>query len=172
VSPRRPLTLERQPVPKNRLLLRVSRPRPLRLRLPRHPRVIVFSKSTTVLLQPQNLHPHDAATAGDINPSAPTFGFYSSLIVCGAPVATTGGCWTMCVCDGRHHCWLAGPLGLGFYVYICNHHLYAIQSSHSNRLCDILVFQVHMDHFETGCDYHTVPCRGLHSFVQAMKSSL
>jgi hypothetical protein len=29
---------------------------------------------------------------GDFNPSAPTFGFYSSPIVCGAPVATAGGC--------------------------------------------------------------------------------
>jgi hypothetical protein len=29
---------------------------------------------------------------GDINPSTPIFGFYSSLIVCGAPVATAGGC--------------------------------------------------------------------------------
>jgi hypothetical protein len=28
---------------------------------------------------------------GDINPSAPTFGFYSSLIMCGAPVATAAG---------------------------------------------------------------------------------
>jgi hypothetical protein len=27
---------------------------------------------------------------GDFNPSAPTFGLYSSLIVCGAPVATAG----------------------------------------------------------------------------------
>jgi hypothetical protein len=29
---------------------------------------------------------------GDFNPSARTFGLYSSLIVCGAPVATAGGC--------------------------------------------------------------------------------
>jgi hypothetical protein len=29
---------------------------------------------------------------GDFNPSAPTFGLYSSLIVCGAPVATVRGC--------------------------------------------------------------------------------
>jgi hypothetical protein len=29
---------------------------------------------------------------GDFNPSAPTFGIYSSLIVCGALVATAGGC--------------------------------------------------------------------------------
>jgi hypothetical protein len=27
---------------------------------------------------------------GDFNPLAPTFGLYSSLILCGAPVATTG----------------------------------------------------------------------------------
>jgi hypothetical protein len=41
---------------------------------------------------------------GDFNPSAPTFGFYSILIVCGAPVATAGRCYTVCV--GRHHCGL------------------------------------------------------------------
>jgi hypothetical protein len=35
VSPCRPLTLERRPLPKDRLLLRVSRSRPPRLRLPR-----------------------------------------------------------------------------------------------------------------------------------------
>jgi hypothetical protein len=29
---------------------------------------------------------------GDLNLSAPTFGFYSSLILCGALVATAGGC--------------------------------------------------------------------------------
>jgi hypothetical protein len=29
---------------------------------------------------------------GDFNPSAPTFGLYSSLIVCGAPVASVRGC--------------------------------------------------------------------------------
>jgi hypothetical protein len=29
---------------------------------------------------------------GDFNPSAPTFGFYSNLIMCGAPVATALGC--------------------------------------------------------------------------------
>jgi hypothetical protein len=38
------------------------------------------------------------------------------------------------MCVGRHHYWATVPLGLGFCVYICNHHLYAIQSrvSHSN----------------------------------------
>jgi hypothetical protein len=29
---------------------------------------------------------------GDFNPSARTFGLYFSLIVCGAPVASAGGC--------------------------------------------------------------------------------
>jgi hypothetical protein len=42
VSPRRSLTLERRPLSKNRLSLGVSRPRPPRLRLPRHPGAIVF----------------------------------------------------------------------------------------------------------------------------------
>jgi hypothetical protein len=44
------------------------------------------------LLQPQHPHPHDATTARDFSPSTPTNGFCSSLIVCGAPVATVGGC--------------------------------------------------------------------------------
>jgi hypothetical protein len=35
------------------------------------------------------------------------------------------------VCVGRHHSWAADPLGLGFYVYICNHHLYAISIKNS-----------------------------------------
>jgi hypothetical protein len=29
---------------------------------------------------------------GDFNPSAPTFGFYTILIVCGSPVVTVDGC--------------------------------------------------------------------------------
>jgi hypothetical protein len=51
---------------------------------------------------------------GDFNPSAPTFGIYSSLIVCGAPLRLRG--VRLCVCVGRHHCWAASPLGLGFHV--------------------------------------------------------
>jgi hypothetical protein len=46
--PRRSLTLERRLLPKNRLLLRVSRPRPPRLRLPRHLGAIVFLEHTPV----------------------------------------------------------------------------------------------------------------------------
>jgi hypothetical protein len=68
---------------------------PPRLRLPRHPGAIIYTVCTPVsnsLLQPQLPHPRDVTTAGDFNLSAPTFGFYSSLIVCGAPVATLGGC--------------------------------------------------------------------------------
>jgi hypothetical protein len=41
------------------------------------------------LLQLQHSHPHEAATAEGINPSAPIFSFYSSLIVCGASVVVT-----------------------------------------------------------------------------------
>jgi hypothetical protein len=48
VSPCRSLTLERRPLPKIRLLLRVSRPRPPRLRLPRHLGAIVFLEHTLV----------------------------------------------------------------------------------------------------------------------------
>jgi hypothetical protein len=68
---------------------------PPRLRLPRHPGAIIYTVCTPVsnsLLQSQLPHPRDVTTAGDFNLSAPTFGFYSSLIVCGAPVATLGGC--------------------------------------------------------------------------------
>jgi hypothetical protein len=46
--PRRSLTLGRRPLPKNRLLLRVSRPRPPRLRLPRHLGAIAFLAHTPV----------------------------------------------------------------------------------------------------------------------------
>jgi hypothetical protein len=45
-----------------------------------------------LLLQSHRSHPYHTATTGDFNPSAPTFGFCSSLIICGAPVATVGGC--------------------------------------------------------------------------------
>jgi hypothetical protein len=48
VSPCRSLMLERRPLPEIRLLLRVSRPRPPRLRLPRHLGAIVFLEHTPV----------------------------------------------------------------------------------------------------------------------------
>jgi hypothetical protein len=95
---------------KNRLFLRVSRPRPPQLRLPRHPGAIVFLESTLVSTPAATFTPTWRVTAGDINPSSPTFGFYSNLIVCGAPVVT--------MCVGRRHCWAAVPLGLGFCVYM------------------------------------------------------
>jgi hypothetical protein len=44
---------------------------------------------------------------GDFNSSAPTFGLYSSLIVCGAPLRLRGMLDYMC----RHHCWAAGLKG-------------------------------------------------------------
>jgi hypothetical protein len=55
---------------------------------------------------------------GDFNPSAPTFGLYSSLIVCGAPVATAGMLDCVCKCVDRYHYWAAGPLGLVLSLYI------------------------------------------------------
>jgi hypothetical protein len=58
---------------------------------------------------------------GDFNPSAPTFGFYYSLIVCGAPLRLRG---DVRLCVGRHHCWDVGPLGLGscpMSLYIVPH---------------------------------------------------
>jgi hypothetical protein len=57
MSPCRPLTLERRPLPKIRLLLRVSRPRPHRLRLPRHLGAIVFLEHTSVSTPAATLAP-------------------------------------------------------------------------------------------------------------------
>jgi hypothetical protein len=41
---------------------------------------------------------------GDLNMSAPTFGFYSNLIVCGAPVAIAGGGVRLCGWVGQCRC--------------------------------------------------------------------
>jgi hypothetical protein len=128
VSPCRSLTLERRPLPKIRLLLPVSRPRPPRLRLPWHLGAIVFLEHTPVSTPAATFAPSRRCDCGgDFNPSAPTFGLYSSLIVCGAPVAAVGDV-RLCVwvCVNRHHCWAAGPLGLGLSLYIVLI-LYAIQ---------------------------------------------
>jgi hypothetical protein len=91
VSPCRPLTLERRPLPKNMLLLRVSRPRPPRLRLPWHPGAIVFSESPQVSPPAATFAPSrhcdcEGIWTRRLLPST------SSLIVCGAPVATARGC--------------------------------------------------------------------------------
>jgi hypothetical protein len=48
MSPCRPLTLERRPLPKNRFLLHVSRPRPPRVWLPRHLGAIIFLEHTPI----------------------------------------------------------------------------------------------------------------------------
>jgi hypothetical protein len=111
VSPCRSLTLERRPLPKIRLLLRVFRPRPPRLRLPRHIGAIQPQRS---LLQPQHSHHHDAATARGFQP----VGSYlrpllqSHRVWC--PRCDCGGMLDcVCECVGRHHCWVADPLGLG-----------------------------------------------------------
>jgi hypothetical protein len=89
--PRRSLTLERRPLPKIRLLLRVSR-------------VPTATTSTSASRGYRLLGAHTGLYSSrnictittlrlreDFNPSAPTFALYSSLIVCGAPVATAGG---------------------------------------------------------------------------------
>jgi hypothetical protein len=96
--PRRSLTLERRPLPKNKLLLRVgggdfnsattstsatSASRGYRL-LGAH----------TGLCSSRNIRTLTTLRlrggGGILNPAPPTIGFYSSLIVCGAPVATAG----------------------------------------------------------------------------------
>jgi hypothetical protein len=100
VSPCRSLTLERRPLPKNRLLLHVSRPRPPRLRLPRHLGGYHLLGAHTGLYFSHNIRTITTLRLrGDFNPSTPTFDLYSSLIVCGARVATAGGGGVLdCVC--------------------------------------------------------------------------
>jgi hypothetical protein len=130
VSPCRSLTLERRPLPKIRLLLRVSRPRPHRLRLPRHLGAIVFLAHTPVSTPAVTFAPSRRCDCGGIStrrllPSAST-----PVSSCVVPPLRLRVDVRQCVCEcvGRHHCWAAGPLGLGFHVslYIVVH-LYAIQ---------------------------------------------
>jgi hypothetical protein len=83
VSPCRPLTLECTPLPKNRLLLRVSRPRPPRLRLTWHPWAIVFLESTSVSTPAATFAPSRRYDCGGIStrrllPSASTRQFLPS----------------------------------------------------------------------------------------------
>jgi hypothetical protein len=103
--PRRSLTLERRPLPKNRLLMRVSRPRPPQLRLPRHLGAIVFLARTLVSTPAATFAP--SRLRGDFNPLAPTFGLYSSLIVCGAPLRLPGILDCVCECV-----WASTTVGL------------------------------------------------------------
>jgi hypothetical protein len=77
VSPCRSLMLERLPLPKIRLLLRVSRPRPPRLRLPRHLEAIVFLEHTPVSTPAATFAPSRRCDCGGIStrrllPSAST----------------------------------------------------------------------------------------------------
>jgi hypothetical protein len=77
VSPCRSLTLERRPLPKIRLLLRVFRLRPPRLRLPRHLGAIVFLEHTTVSTPAATFAPSRRCDCGGIStrrllPSAST----------------------------------------------------------------------------------------------------
>jgi hypothetical protein len=64
--PRRSLTLERRPLPKNRLLLRVSRLRPPRLRLPRHLGAIVSFEHTPVSTPAATSAPSRCCVCGGI----------------------------------------------------------------------------------------------------------
>jgi hypothetical protein len=117
-SSRRSLTLERRPLLKNRLLLRVSRLRLPRLRLPWHPGAIVFLECTPVSTLAATFAPSRRCDCGRIStrrllPSASTP--VSSCVV--PPLRLRGmldSVYSLCVCGVRHHCWAAGPLGLGF----------------------------------------------------------
>jgi hypothetical protein len=120
MSPRRPLTLELRPPLEER---GCATPR---LQLPRHLGDIIYMECTPVSTLAATFTPSRVTTLRlrrDFTLSAPTFSFYSSLIVCGAPIATEEGV-RQCVFYmyvGRHHCWATGPLGLGFlglYIYI------------------------------------------------------
>jgi hypothetical protein len=79
--PRRSLTL-RRPLPKNRLLLRVSRPRAPRLRLPRHLGNYRLLGAHTGFYSSHNIRTITMLRLQkNFNPSAPTFGLYSSATV-------------------------------------------------------------------------------------------
>jgi hypothetical protein len=71
------------------------------------------------LLQPQHAHLHDVETEGvstcRLLPSAST-----PVSSCAVPSLRLCGDVRVCVLCvwGGHHCWAAGPLGLGFRVYI------------------------------------------------------
>ena len=77
MSPCRSLTLERRSLPKNRFLLRVSRPRPPRVRLPRHLGAIVFLEHTPISTPAATFAPSRRCDCGGIStrrllPSAST----------------------------------------------------------------------------------------------------
>jgi hypothetical protein len=116
VSPCRSLTLERQPLPEIRLLLRVSRPRPPRLRLPRHLGAIVFLEHTPISTPTATFAPSRRYDCGGISthrllPLASTP--VSSCVV--SPLRLRGDI-RLCECVGRHHYWAVGPVES---LYIC-----------------------------------------------------
>jgi hypothetical protein len=99
VSPCRSLTLERRPLPKIRLLLRVFRPRPPRLRLPRHLVAIVFLEHTTVSTPAATFAPSRRCDCGGIStcrllPSAST-----PVSSCVVPPLRLRGDVRLCVCE-------------------------------------------------------------------------
>jgi hypothetical protein len=98
VSPCRSLTLERRPLPKIRLLLRVSRPRPPRLQLPRHLGAIVFLEHTPVSTPAATFAPSRRCACGGIStrrllPSAST-----PVSSCVVPPLRLRGDVKLCVC--------------------------------------------------------------------------
>jgi hypothetical protein len=134
VSPCRPLTLERRPLLKNRLLMRVSQPRPPRLRLPRHSGAIVFSESTSVSTLAAAFTPSRRCDCGGFEP----VGSYLRLLLQShrvrCPRCDYGGMLD-CVCGS------APPLGcrtirvmVKSLIYVT--FSYAIHQgvSHSNRI--------------------------------------
>jgi hypothetical protein len=116
MSPCRSLTLERRQLQRTRLPLRVSRPRPPRLRLPWHPGAIILMECTPVSTLAATLVPSRRCDCGGVSthrllPSASTP--TSSCAV--PPLRLRVVLDTVCVVYvGRHHCWATDPLGLGF----------------------------------------------------------
>jgi hypothetical protein len=90
VSSRRSLTLKCRPLPKNRILVCVSQPRTPRHQLPRHLGAIVFLECTLVS---SPLATFTLSQCCDCEGTSTRWllpWLCSSLIVCGAPVATVG----------------------------------------------------------------------------------
>jgi hypothetical protein len=109
VSPCRSLTLERRPLPKIRLLLRVFRPRPPRLRLPRHLGAIVFLEHTPVSTPAATFTPSRRCDCGGIStrrllPSAST-----PVSSCVVPPLRLRGDVRLCV---RECVWAGTTVGL------------------------------------------------------------
>jgi hypothetical protein len=99
VSPCRSLTLERRPLPKIRLLLRVFRPRPPRLRLPRHLGAIVFLEHTPVSTPAATFAPSRRCDCGGISTRRLLRSASTPVSSCVVPPLRLRGDVRLCVCE-------------------------------------------------------------------------